>query len=159
MRYRKQHGQNLVETALAIPILFLFLLGVVDIGRVFNNYMVLANATRQGAREAMRLACWETTTGRNYYRTAIEDAVLAEIPDTLQDAVYQGDALARSDITVTPDLSTRCPAPGETLRVAITYAFPTFMNGVPLLGGGAVNLGDLTLSPFTEVKVYSRQPQ
>jgi Flp pilus assembly protein TadG len=145
----------LVETALIVPILLLLLLGIVDIGRAFNNYVVLANATRQGAREAMRLPCWETSAGRSSYRTGIEEAVLGEIPTTFRDAVFQGVVPSAANITITPNLDTRCPTPGERLRVRITYTFPTWVSGVPLLGS---SLGDLTLSPYTEVRVYSRQP-
>jgi Flp pilus assembly protein TadG len=43
-------GQSLVETAIVLPILLLFLAAVVDFGRAFDAYIVLTNAAREGAR-------------------------------------------------------------------------------------------------------------
>jgi hypothetical protein len=43
-------GQNLVELALVMPILILILVGLVDLGRMFNAYIVITNAARVGAR-------------------------------------------------------------------------------------------------------------
>ena len=40
----------MVEAALLLPLLLLFLLGVIDLGRAFTAYVSLANAAREGAR-------------------------------------------------------------------------------------------------------------
>jgi len=47
-----QKGQALVETALVLPIIILILAGIMDFGLLFNNYLVIANAAREGARSA-----------------------------------------------------------------------------------------------------------
>jgi Flp pilus assembly protein TadG len=46
-------GQELVEFALVLPVLFLFIYGVVDLGRVFHAYIAITNAAREGARYAI----------------------------------------------------------------------------------------------------------
>ncbi|CAA9302610.1 MAG: hypothetical protein AVDCRST_MAG77-5792 [uncultured Chloroflexi bacterium] len=43
-------GQAVVEAALVLPILLLFLLGTIDLGRAFTVYVSVANAAREGAR-------------------------------------------------------------------------------------------------------------
>ena len=43
-------GQSLVEFALTLPLLLLILLGAIDLGRVFNTYVAITNASREGAR-------------------------------------------------------------------------------------------------------------
>ena len=43
-------GSVLVELALVLPVLLLFLLAAVEFGLVFNEYQVLQNAVREGAR-------------------------------------------------------------------------------------------------------------
>jgi Flp pilus assembly protein TadG len=48
----QEQGQDLIELALVLPLLFVILMGVVDVGRAFNTYMVLTNAAREGARQA-----------------------------------------------------------------------------------------------------------
>ncbi|MFW6136197.1 MAG: TadE/TadG family type IV pilus assembly protein, partial [Chloroflexota bacterium] len=49
-RHRRQRGASLVELALVLFILLLILAGIVDFGRVFNHYVVITNASREGAR-------------------------------------------------------------------------------------------------------------
>ncbi len=46
----RQRGQSFVELALLLSILMLILLGIIDLGRVFNAYIVITNAAREGAR-------------------------------------------------------------------------------------------------------------
>ena len=48
----KEHGQAFVELALVLPVLLLLLLGVIQFGTVFRDYIALTDATRVGARQA-----------------------------------------------------------------------------------------------------------
>ena len=43
-------GQSLVEFALVMPILFFLLLGIIQFGFIFNTYVTMTNAAREGAR-------------------------------------------------------------------------------------------------------------
>ncbi len=45
-------GQSTVEFALSVPLLLLLLFGVVDLGRVFQAYVTVYHAAREGARYA-----------------------------------------------------------------------------------------------------------
>ena len=45
----RRAGQSLVELALAFPVLLLLLLGTIDLGRVFFDYIEIRNAAREGA--------------------------------------------------------------------------------------------------------------
>ena len=57
---RGYRGQSMVETALVLPIIILLLVAIIDFGLLFNNYIVLSNATREGARKAAVGATDET---------------------------------------------------------------------------------------------------
>lgn len=46
-------GQTLIEFALALPIFLLLVFGLVDLGRGFYYYNLLANMAREGARYAI----------------------------------------------------------------------------------------------------------
>ncbi len=48
------HGQELVEFALVLPLLFLVAFGVLDLGRLFHAAITINNAAREGARYATR---------------------------------------------------------------------------------------------------------
>ncbi len=48
--FRREHGTQLVELALVLPILLLFFAATAEFGRFFYTYTTLAKATRAGAR-------------------------------------------------------------------------------------------------------------
>jgi Flp pilus assembly protein TadG len=47
---KSERGQTFTEFALVLPILIVLMLGIVQFGVVFNNYVTLTNAVRAGAR-------------------------------------------------------------------------------------------------------------
>ena len=49
---RNRHGAELIEFALTMPLLMLVMAGILDAGFLFNNYEVVTNAAREGARVA-----------------------------------------------------------------------------------------------------------
>jgi len=49
---KNNRGQALVEFALVLPVLVLLIIGSMEFGLVINQYMVLAEAAREGARSA-----------------------------------------------------------------------------------------------------------
>lgn len=49
---KNSQGQALVEFALVIPIFLLLVLGMMDIGIVLNQYIVVTEAAREGVRSA-----------------------------------------------------------------------------------------------------------
>jgi len=57
LRHRddSRSGQGMVELALAMPLLLLLMLGTIDIGRVFYDYVQLRNAVREGAGYGARM--------------------------------------------------------------------------------------------------------
>jgi Flp pilus assembly protein TadG len=51
-RTERERGQALIEFALVLPLFLLLLLGIVQLGSVFRDYIALTDATRVGARQA-----------------------------------------------------------------------------------------------------------
>jgi Flp pilus assembly protein TadG len=49
---RDTRGSEVVEFALVLPVLLLVVAGIIDMGVLFNNYQVVTNAAREGARLA-----------------------------------------------------------------------------------------------------------
>lgn len=47
---RKTRGQSLVEFALILPLFVILLFGMIDFGIGLNRWIVITNATREGAR-------------------------------------------------------------------------------------------------------------
>lgn len=52
-RWRSERGAELIEMAVAMPLLLLVVMGIVDFGFLFQRYLVLTNAAMEGARVAV----------------------------------------------------------------------------------------------------------
>ena len=52
-RVRSERGAELVEFALTLPLLLLVVLGIIEFGLLFQEYEVVTNAAREGARIAV----------------------------------------------------------------------------------------------------------
>jgi len=50
LRRRSERGQSLVEFALVLMPLFVILLAIIQFGFIFNAYVTITNASREGAR-------------------------------------------------------------------------------------------------------------
>lgn len=50
---RSQKGAEFVEFALSLPLLLLVVLGIIDFGLMFQQYLVITNAAREAARVAV----------------------------------------------------------------------------------------------------------
>lgn len=49
-RLKSNRGQAIVELAILLPVLLLILMAILEFGRVFNAYMIITHASREGAR-------------------------------------------------------------------------------------------------------------
>ncbi|MEA3374756.1 MAG: TadE/TadG family type IV pilus assembly protein [Chloroflexota bacterium] len=143
---RRQRGASLVELALVLFILLLILAAIVDFGRVFNHYVVITNASREGAREASRAAI-VPELDLEAYKRAIEDAVRGEVkassvdPEGL-DIIIEPDPYPVSD----PDAGTVAP-PGGSITVTVTYTVRTIIADI-------AGFGELPLRARTAMRIY-----
>jgi Flp pilus assembly protein TadG len=62
---KQERGQAMVETAIALPILLVLMVGIFEVGRAYETWQVLTNAAREGARMAV------TPTGSQVATTAL----------------------------------------------------------------------------------------
>lgn len=103
-------GQSIVETALVLPILLLILTGIIDFGFLFNNYIMILNASREGARCAA-IGCSD-----------------AEIDDIVGNAAAMLDE-TKLTMVINPDESMR--KKGDEITVTIRYQYSPI---TPLIG-------------------------
>src|SRR6267142_5503894 len=87
--FRRENGTQMVELAIALPVMLMLLGSVAEFGRFFYTYTTLENAVRAGARHACK---WE----RNASWT---------IPETTRMVVY-GDFSDTSNGPILPGLTT-----------------------------------------------------
>jgi Flp pilus assembly protein TadG len=56
-KLENEAGAEIAEAAMVLPIVFMFLLGIVWFGRAFNIYSTITQAAQQGAITAARATC------------------------------------------------------------------------------------------------------
>jgi Flp pilus assembly protein TadG len=95
----RTNGTEIVEAAVVLPLLFMFLLGIVWFGRAFNIYSTITQAAEQGAATAARPACatcgdptdqWNTTSfpGNMTVENSVFSVMKASSLDPAQVVVY-----------------------------------------------------------------------
>ena len=126
-RYPKNtKGQSLVETALVLPVLLLIMTGIIDFGLLFNNYLVVSNASREGARSA----------------------AVGSTDDQITEAVHSMAAsldISKLTITISPGQSYRATGDAATVTVQYEYSMIT-----PIIG--AIVPGPLQLRTTTTMR-------
>jgi Flp pilus assembly protein TadG len=118
--YRNHHrrsGAVMVETALVLPALFMFLAGTITVGMGIYYYEQVASLAREGARQA-------SVHGSDY---AAENNTTAWGTTEITNAVTAlATGLNPADITVTASPST-VGDPGTTIDVTVSYSWTPLM--------------------------------
>jgi len=122
-----RRGTSTVEMALVLMLLLLLIAGVVDVGRAFNNYIIVTNASREGARYAARFP---------HYATGIVAATKAEAVDS---------GVPPDSITVSID-GLNGDA-GASISVTAAYNLTTIM-------GGILGFSDIPMQATTEMVIF-----
>jgi Flp pilus assembly protein TadG len=83
-KLRSDHGAEIAEAAVVLPLVFMFLLGIVWFGRAFNIYSTIQQAAQQGAIAAARPTCATcgNTTGVATVTPVVESVMKASNLDT-----------------------------------------------------------------------------
>jgi Flp pilus assembly protein TadG len=128
-----ESGAEIAEAAVVLPIVFMFLLGIVWFGRAFNIYSTITQAAQQGALAAARASC-ATCSPAN---TSLTDTQV----DTVIVNVITASKLDASQIPspgVTPTI-TSCPAPAPAGACTNTTHNITICRSVVLNPTGATD--------------------
>ena len=114
-----EKGQSIVEMAFILPILALFLIVVIDAARAFDAYIVLTNATREGARYG------------SYFRQDGNVTVPSVQSVVVEDVLGSGTNLTRMETFSAANVTVMGIAPGSTeVIVTATYDFPLYFGGL-----------------------------
>lgn len=117
-KLKNKKGQSLVEMALVLPVLLLILTGILDFGFLFNNYLIVSNASREGARSA---AVGSTDT---------------EIKNKVNTVAGTLDS-SRLTVTISPDQRrTR----GDSVTITVAYKYKLITPIIAAIIPGPVNL-------------------
>jgi len=107
-KWKKTHGQAILEFVLVLPIILLIIMGTFDLARAFSIKIVLLNAAREGANYLSNHKDDETNCGSYCYMETI-DVVQNE-------ASSSGINIAPGDVTISG-----CCAVGEPVKVSVNH--------------------------------------
>jgi Flp pilus assembly protein TadG len=119
-RLPREDGQTFVEFAIVLPILVLLVLGIIQFGLAFRNYLAITDAARVGARAA---AVKRTSTPCTFARNAIQSSVSAGQWTTIS-----------SRITCTAGANV-----GDPVTISIQYPYSIGLPGVSASGNLTAN--------------------
>lgn len=120
---RGQEGQALVEFALVLPFLLMIVLGIIQFGILFHNYLTLTDAVRAGARQAAVSRTDADPEGRAETRVRQSASKLDQ--GSLVVAVDPWD----------PVTASRSWAQGGDVTVIATYPFSVNILGITVFAG------------------------
>ncbi|MFO7631689.1 MAG: TadE/TadG family type IV pilus assembly protein [Caldilinea sp.] len=127
----------MIEMAFVVILMLSFIVGAVDLGSAYQQYGVVLNASREGARLYARLPC--NSANRTALRAAIRNAAVNE-PDG-------GVTITAQDVQITPDPASSCPAAGAPIAVRVTVLYRTQF-------GELLGLGDIPISASVDMVYY-----
>jgi Flp pilus assembly protein TadG len=103
----RQRGAVIVEAAIVLPVLVVLLLGIIDFGWAFNDYISLRQGTREAARQAVVNTTPQPTSGSwSCNTTGLPAGVQAGATGANGD-IYDLICYAKSRIGLSPDSSVR----------------------------------------------------
>jgi Flp pilus assembly protein TadG len=142
-RWRDERGSEIVELAIALPILLLVLAGIMDFGFLFERYEVVTNAAREGARMAV------LSNSSGYSATDVQNRVSSYLSTS---------GLTGSSATTDVSYTTQTLPSGLTVQVAtVTVSYPSsflFIGPIAsLVGGGSP--GTVNLRAVSVMRVES----
>lgn len=110
-------GAEIVEFAVAVPILVMLLIGIIWFGRAYNTTQTLTRAAREGARFATAPTC--ATCGNQFpdeaeVRAVVDSALVASALDPAQ---VSGFSMQRA-VVLNPGTTP------QTLGVVVSFSYP-----------------------------------
>jgi Flp pilus assembly protein TadG len=121
-KLQQANGQAFVEFALVLPLLVMLLMGIVQFGLAFHNYLAITDATRVGARAA---AVKRTAGACAAATTAIQNTVSAKQWSTISSRIT----------CTTPDGTDT----GDPVKITVTYPYSIGLPGFSASGDLTAN--------------------
>jgi Flp pilus assembly protein TadG len=132
-RWRDESGAELIEFALAFPLLLLVVFGIIDFGLLFQKYEAVTDAAREGARIAV-LPDYAANLTANVTERVNQYLDAAGLTDPARSVTVGGPTA----LTV----GGNCVS---TYSVTVTYPYGySFVGGIASYFGATLNPGTLT---------------
>ena len=129
-RVRSERGAELIEFALTLPLLLLLVLGIIEFGFLFQEYEVVTNSAREGARLSALIPSAGYTI--DHAKTRVTDYLTAGGLDLAKAMPAPTVVQSQTGIAGTGMCET-------SYTVTVTYQHPVpFVSGIITYFGGAI---------------------
>jgi len=141
-RVRSERGAELIELAIVLPILLLVFVAIVDFALVFQRYLTISNAAREGARIAVL---------PGYTQTDVQNRVTQYVREGIGDSTASPTTVL-TNVSIDPPGPTP-PFPAAQVTVTLTHSY-LFLGPVSgLFGGGSFTT--VTLAARSTMRIES----
>lgn len=147
---RRERGSQIVEAAIALPILLVLFGATAEFGRFFYSYTTLANAVRGGARHACK---WEIGASWTIPETR-RMVVYGDFTDTSKGPILPG--LQESNVQVTANGPSENQIQSVTVKI-INYKYVPVIDLGKLTGISSLSL-NIDMSPSVTMKQLFNGP-
>ena len=129
-----------------LPILLLVFAGIVDFALLFQRYLTLSNAAREGARIAVL---------PGYSQTDVQNRVTQYVQEGTGDSTASPTATLTT-VTIDPDGAGGKPGfPAAQVTVSLTHNYLVLGPISRMFGGGAGSFSSITLTVRSTMRVES----
>jgi hypothetical protein len=142
-RGRSERGAELIELALVLPILLLMFAAIVDFALMFQRYLVVSNAAREGARIAVL---------PGYTQTDVENRVLQYVHNGTGDTALS--PLTTLTLVMIDPPGATPPFPAAQVRVTMSHTW-LLMGAVSGLMGSGGSWSSFTLAARSTMRIES----
>ncbi len=135
-----QKGASAVEFAIVLPLLLIFIFGIIEFGILFYNKAVITNASREGARAGIVYRI-NPGTGAPYYLNEGEVAQIVRNYCEERLINFKGGSNLPATTAPAPAVTGNPPACCRTVTVRLNYNFLVFPDFLATFFGGALGEG------------------
>jgi Flp pilus assembly protein TadG len=141
-----QKGASAVEFAIVLPLLLLFVFGIIEFGILFYDKAIITNASREGARTAIL----HDTESNGDPRTVTAAEVQAVVFSYCSSYLINFSGATTPTVTTSPLLGTP-PNEYRTVTVTFGYNFLVLPNILGAFFGGSLS-GPIPLTAVTRMR-------
>jgi Flp pilus assembly protein TadG len=116
-KLRSSEAAEIAEAALVLPVVFIFVLGIIWFGRAFNIYSTIQQAAQQGAITAARstcVTCGDVKVSDSNVATAISAVLQAS---NLNDPIPTNSNPPTPLSCIDPSVTLTCPPPTNNITI------------------------------------------
>lgn len=138
-RKSSERGAELVEFALVLPLLLAIVAGIIDFGLLFQRYLVLNNAAREGARLAVLPG----------YQAA---DVTFQVQRYLEAGLGDGTSTVTLEVVSLDPPGATPPFNAARVRVQVLHTYIILGPILQLLGGTGEGFGTITMTATSTMR-------